>query len=1297
MTDSLTDEQFREESRLRDDELDSPARPASEGGGSARSSPQTDALSPAQRKRREAIARKKQKAKARKAEKKEAAERERAEADAAARLAEAEEAEAAEAEAAAAKEAADVEAAEDALKAAQAAGDAAATTAAEERLVREQAEAAAATDRARRERAEAQAARERAAKEEAEAQAAQAALEEKDAEEEAFQVEEDETARRTQESRAAAAQEREEKITLLREAERALVKLDASGQKATAAIRARENAEKQHLQQIKKDEQDALQESKDLFEARAAREEARLEATAAAEELQLQREAVLAAKTLQAQRDTAKGDRDESIQRLRRAEVDAENVLNEATTEAETKEAEEELDRVRSQREAAEKEDAKLLKEARKEIVAAKKQRLSEKAARAKQHRKQKEQRNRERAERYAAHKNASSRTTPASVTEPASKQETRLQKAALLKLSRWLRGRGYALHVHEVANKLSAGGHGRGQPPGSGWIRALEQMPAETFESYMADIHGDQDWQTKQKAAKRAAYSRLKIPVRQPKPWVPCCADPNAGREARRRADVQMQDMYDAQDKWDKARLAVETAELELRNAKLLGDGDAMQEVNDRLPRLRDKQVEAAASLEQHQQDADGLHAELETLLRPTKSHPIEPVRVTAHGRELADRAKPPAPRLVRADSAEEMYDPPREIHKDKPPWQHPTVADRQQKEQRERADFSDASSKSVEDSATDASVASKDETLDHSYEKDEKDYVDLSGFGQKRRRGVVVSVMGCRNLPKADLFGKTDPYVKVQVAGDEKQTSVIDNGGADPSWGENGHRMEFFPTVEGFPVIKVKAYDEDFGPERYADDLLGKCEIDMGRLKFQLWESSEVRGWFQLVLKGKDCGLVELKISWEPHPPLDGDLSTRQQLRAARERKRQHRVYSGGNMVDPSESCSYSIHGLDVTVDEADLREALCGKWRARGTLDDKRPTLSERASPGFSSQAWLETVGQEEEEFELYIDEGGNLVGGPLRDIDVTDENHFEMSCILHIEHETEPVESQSADGKRPSATVGQRSHLKLTQWYPVTQNTTEWSAIVSSDGKTMENGKWKGPGIAGYFSARRLCRMEPSSGERTGNYSPSFARNVAEAHSRHVEREESFGKDHPETLQAHREMAQTMREHGNFKGYEIEMSRVQDLEELRARRDNWDSYPSHILNPSHPQFSPAPSAVLPPTTDDAEDDGDETVRIYIDESLPAVGTEEFGNEPDEIHRSRPAAARLTLTPEFEPEPQPVQDAVPDHIEAILNDEGDSMVSPVGRLEAGASGLDDLLASDDEDSSLYNNTSPPSQRNL
>lgn len=1765
--DSPIDDEFREESRcacvslplavsllftlcdrvrvpsLRDDELaDAPRTPVHREArdGSPLSSGGSDVLSPAQRKKRAAIARKKEMAKARKSERKAAAERERAEAEAAARLAEKEEAEAEAAEAAAAKEAADVEAAERDLEAAQASGDATATAAAEERLARERAEAAAAKDKARRERAEAKAARDRAEKEAAEAEAAEAALEQEQADEETIRVEEDKAARRTQMMRDETAHERERKIALLRKDEVEALKLDTaeskkarqqahalhsvraqlklvhtkhiSAEKALAqatessnedkaedltdqlaalreqlaslveqeqvaareaesaaqaskqaaedaakAKKSRENAEERHALRLRQDEIERDEEIRKLLEGRANREEARLEARAAAEEQQLETEAAIDVETLESERSAAKDSRDKGIQRLRRAEVDAENLLDKANTEAREKkdaynsaatkskglqanvaeaksalaaahEAEEltgiadaearlteleaqakavaaqtilnkteleqaetaaktagkEVARVQAERKAAEQQNADLVKQAEKEIAAAEKQRAADKNARNKKREKEKARRKKGRAKSYAADKARAQRAAAEASVEAAANRETRdveraflallrareggnpatisaaekflanvkadaaaaakkaeqdraaaakaakeaeaadkarsqeekrlreskrqeakrqaklkraeavekerreeqlaqarvnkenrdveqaeaelmdarkskdthkieqaeanlvketreahaaamklererddviqvlvdheaearekervakekadtakhryelaaaklkteqravakaerkleetmasgdadatkdaeefvlkeiaeaneaaqlaaneakeakqaavdtelaaqeaaedaaactaervladkqreklqqleqklkesmikkemqMQKAAMRKLGEWLRGRGYSLHLHELVNKLSTDGHQRGHPPGSGWIRILEQWPPQDFENYMVDIHGDEDWQATQASQRRAAYSSLQHPMHKTKTGI--------AHDAHRRVEMEMKGVANARSKHERTRMAVEQAELELKNAEVVGNKDAMQAAEARLPKLREEHAEAAAILEKEQKNADEAQAELSEALRPTKSHPIEPVRVTAHGRELSGRAKPPAPRLLRADSAELLYDPPRVAHSDKSPWLHPTVTERQRRERE-----NDTLSKSMEDSVANSSIASKDETLDRSYEKDERDYLDLSGFTKPRRRGVVVSVMACRNLRKADLFGKNDPYVKVRVGGDEQKTTVIDDGGSDPTWGENGHRMEFFPTLEGFPVIKVKTYDDDFGPEALADDLLGKCEIDMARLKLQLWESSEVRGWFPLVLKGKDCGAVELKIGWEPHPPLPDELGVRARVGAARRRTRKNCVYRDGHLVDHVASHSYSSNGLDATIDEAGLKEELSGKWRARGTLDDNRPTPSTRPTPGLNSSAWLETVGQEEEEFELSVDEGGNLFGRPLRDIDPEDDDFFEMAGKLRMEnasgeagpgHEADETatteENLSLSRRYPSKPharepgntsqprVRQRWRIMLTQLYPATGNKTEWSAIVSSDGKRMEDGEWNGSGISGQFSARRLCRSEADSSTRSvsGRNIRPAREELAKAESRHARCVQAHGPDHPSSLQAQREKAEVMRAHGNLEGYQIEIRRVEEMVNLQTRKERWERYdPSSILN-SQPQFSPAPSAVLPPTVGrEYDDDADQTAAMmYIDESVP----------------------ELRLSPEREPAPEPFHDVEPDHIAAIIDVEGESslIASPSARYGGAlVPGLDELLGSDDESRSTYN----------
>jgi hypothetical protein len=1811
MTDSPTDGDFREEARLRADELGSPATPAigspatpASSGRRQRTPPGADGLSPAQRKKREVIARKKAKAKAKKAEKKAAAEKERAEAEAAAKRAEEEEAEADAAEAAAAREAADVEAAERALEDARATGDPAAIAAAEERLETERAEAAAFREKARQERLEAKAAREEAAREEAEAAAAEAALQAEVGDEQGIQATEEKVLRHHQAVRAEEAHERERKLALHRKDEDAAVKDDLAkaktarkkadalasvtaklkplrakvasvekgittaakkgeqatvdklnerkaaleeqiallaldeeaatqeandaaetSKKATAEAveftKVREAAQKEHVALTAQGENAAEDELKRMLLDRRDREEARLDVAANAEEEELEREAAATTEGLQAERAALKEERDEEIQRLRRAENDASNAATNAAAEAQqkkdahltsvatakqlqtnvndaktalaaankikprdtnaianaeerlvqaeaearpasketvekkaewdaaelrSKKAAKEAAGARTALEAAEREDVKLLKQTDKEISASEKKRLGDKAvrekrrakekaardqARAKDYNTQKEKREsdaaaaaaeaalnretrdveraylalqhakedgdpatiraaeealaKEKAEAAAAREKAAQERAAAAVAakavaaaekerlkqekaaaklkrqearqqaklkrtasvekerdeaqeaqkradkeqedvdraekelmaarkskiqseidkaeenltketreaaaaareakrerdeaiqalvdaendakktledaqtkateqkdackqaeaklkadqeevaraerkleetmasgdanatqeeekivlafkaeaeeaaavaakeardakelaaesalaaedaaeqaalckeervlaekqrakleqleqklkESRTKKEAQAQKAALLKLGGWLRGWGYSDHLHAVADKLQRDGHSRGDPPGTGWIAELEKKVQKEprgrhFEVYMVDVHHEENWQEIHESRKKAAFSKLRPPERKAKTMgkkVACCAAPTEEEEARRRAEEEMKEAAEAHKEHQKELMDVQRAEAALEKAKASGNEKKIKAAEEKLQKERDEHAAAHTKLQKEQEEAEEAQAEAEAL-QPTKSHPIEPLRVSAHGQELAALEKPPTPRLVRADSAEEMYGSPRTFHKEKSPWQNPSVRGRQRKE---REEITALLSKSMEDESaedeTSGSTATKDESLDRSYdyEKDEKDYLDLTGVSEQKKRGVTVSVMACRNLPKADLFGKTDPYIKVWVAGGPAQTtSVIDNGGADPSWGENGHKMEFFATVEGFPWIKVKAYDEDIGPAAIADDLLGKCDIDMGRLKLQLWENSEVRGWFPLLLKGKRCGAVELKIEWDPYPSSDDDLlGVRARTRLARRRKRQTRPYGPDN----SNSAGYLSRLVAVIADEAELRQELCGKWRARGTLEENMPSPSTRANASFNSQAWLETVGREEEEFELSIGADGELVGKPLDrhghgHADANEvlpevrealyRDHFEMTCALYRQRDASEVDGQLA---------ADQWHITMTQHYTVTGNVTEWSAVISSDGSKMEHGRWSGEGINGQFCATRLCRAEPephdtSHGTGSSRHGGLSAREeLAAAEARVAQLVATHGEDHDLTMEAHLEQAEIMRRMGNDEGHESVIDQVEMTMDFITKRERFGVPASlvHDANESRAsvrrQFSPAPSAVLPNAESRrvSGDGGGGRSQLYSPrdslggralvelepESQPPQpgrrqqadrpGMGEFANVPGGIHLSPPtdaqraareeshragaSSAELTLSPAVR-EPAAVE---PDHIAAMLDDGGGSplgTVSPAARLD-NAPPLEELLGADD-----------------
>lgn len=93
--------------------------------------------------------------------------------------------------------------------------------------------------------------------------------------------------------------------------------------------------------------------------------------------------------------------------------------------------------------------------------------------------------------------------------------------------------------------------------------------------------------------------------------------------------------------------------------------------------------------------------------------------------------------------------------------------------------------------------------------------------GGGEHTAR-VSVVVLEASGLVKKDLFGQNDPYVKVRLGEEERQTPSLNGGGENPVWGEGaGTKLYFDLKKNSPPVAVVQVYDEDVGPN--PDDLIG------------------------------------------------------------------------------------------------------------------------------------------------------------------------------------------------------------------------------------------------------------------------------------------------------------------------------------------------------------------------------------------------------------------------------------------------------------------------------------------
>lgn len=107
-----------------------------------------------------------------------------------------------------------------------------------------------------------------------------------------------------------------------------------------------------------------------------------------------------------------------------------------------------------------------------------------------------------------------------------------------------------------------------------------------------------------------------------------------------------------------------------------------------------------------------------------------------------------------------------------------------------------------------------------------------------------LVVTVYRAKGLKDVDMIGSNDNYVKIFVnggddAGEEQRTTVLDNTGANPMWGEQdnsrtgclGETFEF-ENIDMIESIAFQCWDEDEGMGDANDDLIGQCSLPLAEV---------------------------------------------------------------------------------------------------------------------------------------------------------------------------------------------------------------------------------------------------------------------------------------------------------------------------------------------------------------------------------------------------------------------------------------------------------------------------------
>ena len=92
--------------------------------------------------------------------------------------------------------------------------------------------------------------------------------------------------------------------------------------------------------------------------------------------------------------------------------------------------------------------------------------------------------------------------------------------------------------------------------------------------------------------------------------------------------------------------------------------------------------------------------------------------------------------------------------------------------------------------------------------------------------KRQIVIE--SAEYLASTDLLGKSDPYAKVFLNGEELgQTAVVEDS-LDPVWPASENSFEVVVAGGRGAALLIEVYDKDVGPD--ADDLLGTVEIRLG-----------------------------------------------------------------------------------------------------------------------------------------------------------------------------------------------------------------------------------------------------------------------------------------------------------------------------------------------------------------------------------------------------------------------------------------------------------------------------------
>ena len=117
-----------------------------------------------------------------------------------------------------------------------------------------------------------------------------------------------------------------------------------------------------------------------------------------------------------------------------------------------------------------------------------------------------------------------------------------------------------------------------------------------------------------------------------------------------------------------------------------------------------------------------------------------------------------------------------------------------------------------------------------------------------------LQVSLLFGRDLKEADLLGKSDPYVLLQLEGSERvERSSTCRNTVNPEWGDGESFSLAFPEERDEFVLKLSVFDADLIG---GDDALGVGELSVSRARFAL------SGWLFASISISEGGFVRVRL---------------------------------------------------------------------------------------------------------------------------------------------------------------------------------------------------------------------------------------------------------------------------------------------------------------------------------------------------------------------------------------------------------------------------------------------------